>query len=295
MPKYKYPIVPFTKGEIEVLRAKLSLRPWNQSTIIGRAVNQCDLKSGKLISNPFWPQKGPQNLTPYQVAFLSKRGYLPFYDCSQPIQLRYELSHICGNHNCVNVAHLKVETHGANLKRIPHHKLLVNRRKEELRARKSRRSSSGRTTIPTMPCTKSECQCRPRCFKNFVIANWLCLIVDDLLIGWLQIQCPTLQIESESVSVYKSWCNFAGVGGMVMIETPKSRKLCLPWMCEWTVSYLCVILISWPCFRGTLVWCNPTGHWCAARTLWWCTAWSEPDCALNLGVISSNLSHSHYG
>ena len=179
MSNYSYPVQRFNRAERLFFRNKLQQHPWNKVAIIGppNSKKHCIVTSGKLISNPFWRRKGPRKLKPYQAAFIVIRGYLPLNQPNSRNDDRFEMSHICGNKNCINVSgrHIKVERHKLNMKRISHHKLLIGRRKVEMRDRRRRKritgSERGCSSITTMTCKQSECDCRPRCFKNFVIAS----------------------------------------------------------------------------------------------------------------------------
>ena len=180
MSQYKYSIQRFSSSERSFFKNKLQQHPWNRVTIIGSPSNSkthCIVTSSKQISNPFWRSKGPRKLKPHQAAFIVVRGYLPLNQSNTRKNEQFEMSHICGNNKCINVrgGHIKVDKHKFNMKRISHHKLLIGRRKVEMRNKRRRRretrSNRGCSSIKAMTCKPSECDCRPRCFKNFVIAN----------------------------------------------------------------------------------------------------------------------------
>ena len=175
MPNYNYEVDRFTKAERQVLAALIQRGHWKKTTYCGSqsSGNQCILKSPRLINNPFHRKKGPLKLTPYQVQFIVVRGYLPKQDMSVPKNDRYELSHICGNRKCINISgrHIWVELHSKNVHRIDHHNQLVDRRNTEMRKRRLRRRNTGSkrgcSVISTLKATKADCDCYPRCFKNF--------------------------------------------------------------------------------------------------------------------------------
>ena len=144
---------------------------------------QCIIVRRVRFRNKFWPI-GPKRISPQQIAFINKHGWLPINDKQSKNQV--DLTHICGRGRCINLEnrHIVIGDHKRNMAQIKHHNKCddlyaeqnSNRRKRSKRnGRKWKmRSSTKKKGKPIcIECPTDICDCSTHkgrdkgCFKNF--------------------------------------------------------------------------------------------------------------------------------
>lgn len=177
---HSYPAFEFTKTEAKLLRQKLKKHPkYKTRTKIGPHLRkQCivieDQKSIR-IRNPFHSEgRGPERLNAKQIEFIWVHRHLP--DNSEVTEQDFliELSHVCGNKDCINSQgkHIKAEERWINLQRVDHHEamdddyddLLSKQNNDKKNKRNFRESTKKNSSLVCQECLG--CTLEPTCFKN---------------------------------------------------------------------------------------------------------------------------------
>ena len=161
--KPSYPATYFIKKQRKKIVNRLKRnKVWKSR----RSAGSCILIDPARIRNPYFKDgKGPEFFNGVQIIFIEYRHHLPDNEGIEEVRERIEFSHICGRDNCINIVgrHIKAEEHWRNMLRILHHALSVRLFFEKLVLK--RYSTRDPNQKSRFRCVRSDCKCRPRCFK----------------------------------------------------------------------------------------------------------------------------------